>query len=75
MATACLTIIEADGKEIAVLLKDTDGQPTGHGTDLKLLLGGNIADIYSEVRFIRRRRDISVNSIFIRFPPLAEIIT
>ncbi len=52
MATACLTIIEANGKEIAVLLKDTDGQSTGHGADLKLLLGGDeaAADIFSCVR-------------------------
>lgn len=52
MATACLTIIELDGKEIVVLFKDTDGQPTGHGADLKLLLGGDEAatDISSRVR-------------------------
>lgn len=51
MATACLTVIEAGGREIAVLLTDTDGQPTGHGTDLKLLLGSSqAADFYSEVR-------------------------
>ncbi len=51
MATACLTVIEAGGKEIAVLLTETDGQPTGHGTDLKFLLGNRqSADFYSEVR-------------------------
>lgn len=50
MATACLTVIEAGGREIAVLLTDTDGQPTGHGADLKLLLrGGKMTDFYSEV--------------------------
>lgn len=50
MATACLTVIEVSGKEIAVLLTDTDGQPTRHGADLKLLLESQTSDFHSKVR-------------------------
>jgi hypothetical protein len=41
MGTHCLTIFkDEDGKEIAVLYRQYDGYPIGHGGELKALLAG-----------------------------------
>ncbi len=41
MGTRCLTIVEEDeGAEICVLYRQYDGNPTGHGSELKTFLEG-----------------------------------
>ncbi len=50
MATSCLTVFEADGAEIAVLYREMDGQPTGHGQYLKYILCNPEADYFENCR-------------------------
>jgi len=64
MGTRSLTIIKTGDTEIAVLYRQYDGYPSGHGADLKGILAGRpVVNGISDARQINGGHDMAVQII------------